>query len=94
LRDRKICFPFNASKQQILRYAQDDTSESSFLAASQAHPRICVLVILRRKYGHCTLFSFDYVRSDDMVYFSKSTILAFNQSRQDATMGGAKRTPE
>jgi hypothetical protein len=35
-RDRRICFIFNTRKQQILRYAQDDTSENSFSAACKA----------------------------------------------------------
>jgi hypothetical protein len=33
LRDRRICFIFSTRKQQILRCAQDDTSENSFSAA-------------------------------------------------------------
>jgi hypothetical protein len=32
LRDRRICFIFSACKQQILRFAQDDTSENGFSA--------------------------------------------------------------
>jgi hypothetical protein len=38
LRDRKICFVFSARKQQILRYAQDDTSGSSCSTVAEAAP--------------------------------------------------------
>jgi hypothetical protein len=38
LRDRRICFAFSAHKQQILRSAQDDTSESSFSSACKGVP--------------------------------------------------------
>jgi hypothetical protein len=33
LRDRRICFTFNARKQQILRCAQDDTLEEEFFSS-------------------------------------------------------------
>ena len=37
MRDRRICFIFSTHKQQILRCAQDDTSEKQFFSSRLEH---------------------------------------------------------